>query len=91
MDVYGNRRQLLVERLPQHLPGAVGTAAAAGGDTEFEAQLLERDDTLAHGGPDLAITDGIADADVHRNPGADPGAAWPDGAGIGTESTRNCE
>jgi len=58
-------------RFGEALPSRCRTLAALAGDAELASQVLERSRAMACGVTDLALGDGHADADIHRNAPAD--------------------
>jgi hypothetical protein len=63
-----NQRQAqwpLLARLPKHLFGKVGAAAAAARATRGTSQIVQGPDSFHRGSADHVFGNGIADADVH--------------------------
>jgi hypothetical protein len=58
-------RDARLKGIPQNLARTTGTAATTGTDTELLAQLSQGAAAFGHGAADVAVGDGIADADVH--------------------------
>jgi hypothetical protein len=54
-----------LQRIPQNLARATGTAAATGADAELFAQLPKTAAAPGDGAADIALGDGVANADVH--------------------------
>ena len=55
----------LAARLPQHLFGQIGAAAASAGATGRARQIVQIPDAFSRGPADHGFGNGIADADVH--------------------------
>jgi len=54
-----------MQGIPQYAACAIATPAAAGADTELRAQFSKAPAAFGNGGANIALCNGIADADEH--------------------------
>lgn len=57
-----------VHRIPQHTARTITATAAAGADTELSTQFSQASAAFGDGGANIALGNGIADADEHDGP-----------------------